>query len=214
MPVSNARSEPDESTDAAAAAERRIGERHMTILRIGKLVTGGRQELCLIRNISSGGLMAHVYAPHGLGDRVEIELKSDERLSGEVIWVREGHIGVRFDGAIEISDILTHRPREDGRKSRPPRLDVSCRARLKVGADSHRVEIRDISQGGVKVEIEHLLEAGSDVLINVDGLDPMKGVVRWCRDGLAGLAFLRPIPFDALTGWLETHCTGGLGAQA
>jgi len=194
--------------DTESENDRRIGERHMTILRVGKLVAHGSQQLCLIRNISSGGLMAHVYAPHAIGDRVEIELKSDERLAGEVIWVKDGHVGVRFDGAVEISDILTHGPRPDGRKSRPPRLDVSCRARLRVGEDRYRVQIRDISQGGVKVEIDEILDADSDVLVSVEGLAPVKGVVRWWRDGVAGIAFLRPIPFDALTGWLETHCTG------
>jgi len=200
-------------SETDAERDRRLGERHMTILRVGKLVKQGSQQLCLIRNISSGGLMAHVYAPHAIGDRVEIELKSDERLVGEVIWVKDGHVGVRFDGAVEVSDILTHRPGVDGRKSRAPRLDVTCRARLKVGEDRYRVQIRDISQGGVKVEIDEALDADSDVLVSVDGLAPIKGVVRWWRDGVAGIAFLRSIPFDALTGWLETHCTGAIGSE-
>ena len=41
--------------------ERRQQERHIKILRVGIVVIDGRRELCLIRNISAGGLMAHLY---------------------------------------------------------------------------------------------------------------------------------------------------------
>ena len=40
--------------------ERRRQARHLTILKVGTLIVDGGRELCLIRNISAGGLMAHV----------------------------------------------------------------------------------------------------------------------------------------------------------
>lgn len=190
--------------------DRRGAQRFMTILRVGKLVNGRSQELCLIRNISSGGLMAHVYAQHAIGDRVEIELKSDERLSGEVVWVEDGRVGVRFDGQVEISDILTHRS-SDGRKSRPPRIEVNGRARLKIGEARYRVEVRDLSQGGIKVEIDEDLKVGEDAVISIEGMSPVKGIVRWAQGGMAGLSFIRPIPFDEMIRWLETHSADGEG---
>lgn len=193
----------DSSPQADTAEDRRGAQRFMTILRVGKLVTDRSQELCLIRNISAGGLMAHVYAQHEIGDKVEIELKSDERLSGEVVWVEEDRVGVRFEGQIAVSDILTHRAAPGGRKSRPPRIEVQGRARLKVGEARYRVDIRDLSQGGIKVELDEELKVGEDAVITVDGMHPVKGIVRWSQGGMAGLSFIRPIPFDELIRWLD-----------
>ncbi|RJF90414.1 PilZ domain-containing protein [Sphingomonas cavernae] len=195
----------ESSKDDGADSDRRGAQRFMTILRVGKLVTGGAQELCLIRNISAGGLMAHVYAQHEIGDRVEIEFKSDERLSGEVVWVEEGRVGVRFEGEIEVSDILTHRTAPDGRKSRPPRIEVEGRARIKVGDVRHEVVVRDFSQGGIKVELDAPLKVGEDAVITVEGMHPVRGIVRWSRDGMAGLSFIKPIAFDELIRWLEAQ---------
>lgn len=185
--------------------DRRDGQRFMTILRVGKLINGESQELCLVRNISNGGLMAHVYADHRIGDRIEIELRSDERLSGEVAWVKDGHVGVRFDGQVEVSDILAHRPAPDGRQSRAPRLEVEGQAQLKIGEERYDAAIRDLSQGGIKVALEEVLRVGEDVVISIEGLHPVKGIVRWSQGGMAGLSFLSRIPFDELIRWLDRH---------
>lgn len=199
----------EDAADLMAAEDRRRGERYLSIMRVGKLVKQDAQELCVIRNISSGGLMAHVTAPHAIGDRIEIELKSDARLVGEIVWVKDGNIGVRFDGEVEVSDILTHRPGADGRKARAPRLEIHGEAKLRIEDMQCSAIIRDISQGGMKVDVADPLIAGRDIVIKVKGLETMTGVVRWCREGQAGLAFLRPIPFDALTRWLdERHAAG------
>lgn len=195
--------------DISTEADRRGAQRFMSILRVGKLVSGKSQELCLIRNISEGGLMAHVYAQHQIGDKVEVELRSDERLSGEVVWVREGHVGVRFDGAIEVSDILTHRLAPGGRKSRAPRIEVQGRARIRIGEAVHNVDIRDLSQGGIKVALDETLRTGEDAIITIEDMHPVKGIVRWSRDGMAGLSFIRRIPFDELIRWLDSHGVGG-----
>ena len=55
--------------------ERRQQDRVVTILRVGTLIIESRRELCLIRNISTGGLLAHVYSPVEADQRVIVELK-------------------------------------------------------------------------------------------------------------------------------------------
>ena len=46
------------SNDVPQPEERRSSERHIKILRVGTIVVDGRRELCLIRNISAGGVRA------------------------------------------------------------------------------------------------------------------------------------------------------------
>lgn len=183
--------------------ERRGAHRFLTVLRVGKLMSGQSQQLCLIRNISAGGLMAHVYAPTQVGERVEIELKADQPLTGEIVWLRDDHIGVRFDGEIEVQSILTGRSTADGRKPRAPRIEVSGRARLKINNFYYRVELRDLSQGGVRVELDDPPRVGDDAVITIEGMEQMSAIVRWAQDGEVGLSFIKPIAFDTLIRWLD-----------
>ncbi|WOK35663.1 PilZ domain-containing protein [Sphingomonas sp. C3-2] len=199
----NSDSAPTPVVDEDARADRRGAKRFMTILRVGKLVTSGQQRLCLIRNISSSGLMAHVYAPHAVGDKVEIELKADQPLRGEIVWVRDEHIGVRFDGQIEVQDILTGRTTIEGRKPRAPRIEVEARARVKVDNTVYRVAVRDISQGGICIDLDEPLKQGDDAVVTVDGMEQMSAIVRWCHEGQVGLSFIKPVAFDDLIRWLD-----------
>ena len=183
--------------------ERRQANRQLATFRVGKLITGRSQELCLIRNISSGGLMAHVYSARRVGERVSVELKSDQEVVGEIVWVKGSNIGVKFDAPVELEEVLGAPTRAiRGWQARAPRVEIEARARLRAGANYHRVTIRDLSQGGVKVEMEQALAIGDEVVITIEGLDPVKGVVRWCTDGCVGVSFNQPIRFDALTRWL------------
>src|SRR5688572_9075548 len=83
--------------------ERRQQERQITILRVGILVIDGRRELCLIRNISAGGLLAHVYGPLRSDQEVTVELKSNQQIGGRIIWTEDGNAGIAFDAPVDIA---------------------------------------------------------------------------------------------------------------
>lgn len=187
----------------AAQADRRQGQRLITILRVGKMICARNQELCLIRNISEGGLMAHVYSPHEAGDRVVIELKSDHCVAGTIRWVQDDNVGIVFDEKIDVTEILRNRGAEDGRKARAPRLDVRGYARLRIGSETWRVEVSDLSQGGAKVKVSDYLPLDEDAVVTIDGLRPVKAVIRWQEDDYVGLEFLPLIPLDELVHWLD-----------
>jgi hypothetical protein len=185
--------------------ERRQQTRHLTILRVGTLIAQGARELCLIRNISAGGLMAHVYSAYETDQRVAVELKTNQQIPGIVTWSDGSNIGVTFDEPIDVEELLTIEPvLDNGWKTRLPRVEVDRLATLRVGATTYWVNTRDISQGGVKVESDQPLEAGAEVVISLEGFRPIAGAVRWYQDGLAGIAFNQVIPFRELMGWLRT----------
>jgi Tfp pilus assembly protein PilZ len=192
------------SEQAPRPPERRRNNRHLTILRVGALIHSRGRELCLIRNISAGGLMAHVYSPRRIGDEVAIELKSNQTVAGRVVWSEDANIGIEFDSPIDVSEMLAQQSRLDnGWRPRLPRVEVDRLATLRCGARIHAVNTRDISQGGVKVETDDPLEAGEDVVLTLEGMRPIHGVVRWCGDGLAGIAFNQLVPFHELMAWLS-----------
>ena len=193
------------SSETPRPRERRQNQRHMTILRVGTLIVNDRRELCLIRNISAGGLMAHIYSCLREGDTVGVELKTNFRLGGTVTWIEGSNVGISFDDPIDVEEILaSHAGLEDGWRPRLPRVEVDRLATLRIGARVYGVSIRDISQGGVKLETDQPIDEGADVVLTLDNLPPVKGVSRWFAGGLCGVSFNQVIPFRDLMGWLRT----------
>jgi len=54
-----------------------------------------------IRNLSSTGLMASSDAEYDLGAIVEIGIKGIGLIAGEIIWVRDGRMGITFQETID-----------------------------------------------------------------------------------------------------------------
>ena len=184
--------------------ERREGERYVTILRVGVLVIDGRRELCLVRNISAGGLMAHVYSPVQPGQRVVVELKSNQQIEGQVEWVRDADAGIAFDSKVDITQLLANPAvLDNGWRPRLPRVEIDRLATMRVGARTYWVHTRDVSQGGVKIDTDQPLEAGTEVVVTLENFRPLAGTVRWQKGRACGIAFNNLLPFEELIAWLK-----------
>lgn len=184
--------------------ERRRAERHLTILRVGILIADGQRELCLIRNISAGGLMVHVYSPVEEGKRVTVELKSNQAIDGRIVWVEEANAGIAFDEPVDVAALLANPPvLDNGWRPRLPRVEVDRPATLRAGARTLWVRTRDISQGGVKIDLDRPIEAGTAVVVTPEHFRPLAGTVRWQQERACGIAFNELIPFDELIAWLK-----------
>ena len=188
--------------------ERRKSDRQITIYRTATIRVGAFHGLCLIRNISAGGLMGTVHTTLPVSASVAIEIDSDHAISGKIIWTKDLLIGVQFDHPIDVNRIL-QRQSEDckGRTHRMPRLNIACGARILVDGVSREVTIADISQGGARVEAQ-FLRMGDQVTIAVYGLGTSRGVVCWSDNGTAGISFNTPIAFNQLAAWASRQRDG------
>lgn len=192
------------SSEVPDPPERRNDERHIKILRVGILVVDGRRELCLIRNLSAGGLMAHLYSNMHPGQRVTVELKTNQQVSGTVVWVRDANAGVAFDTQVDIGELLANPPvLDNGWRARSPRVEIERLATLRADGRTLWVNVRDISQSGVKVETDEPLAVGSDVVVTLDSFRALAGVVRWQAGSSAGIAFNGLIPLRELIDWIK-----------
>jgi hypothetical protein len=190
------------TTDVPRPSERRTDERLMAILPVAKLVTEGFEALCRIKNISAGGLTAEVTASVSVGTELYIEMNHDHRIPGRVVWARTGAVGVKFNQNVDLRELLANRRPRDGFRPRPPRLEVTCGATVQIGKLYHRVEVRDISLGGMKVALTDWDCAGKDVIVTIESFRPVRGRVRWYKDGHAGIVFDRPLGFEELAEWM------------
>jgi hypothetical protein len=191
----------DDTPGPEASRERRDDERHTTLYRVGSVLLEDRRELCLIKNISAGGMMIRLYCSLAEGTRLTIELKSGQPIQGVVNWMRDHHAGITFDQLVDVVDILS--ASMNGPRPRMPRIATQSFAMLRDGANTLRVRCCDVSQGGVKILCETIFARGTDVILTLPGLDPQPGVVCWAGEGFTGIAFNRLLPLQELIGWLK-----------
>lgn len=185
-----------------AAAERRRSVRHTTVFQVARITSGDRQELCILRNVSPGGLKAEIYIAVEPGERVTIELKTGHALHGRVVWRREQFIGVQFDAAVPMMSMLTHCSIDDriGRV-RPPRLDVDLAGTLRLDHEEMPIRVTNVSQAGMKLSVDRPLRADARCEIRLDELGWKRATVRWCRDGEAGLMLVQPLLYPDFVAW-------------
>ena len=186
-----------------APDERRHGDRLTTLYRVGSLIIADTRELCLIKNISAGGMMVRSFCPIAEGTRLSVELKCGQPISGVVSWAHGIHVGISFDELIDVLDILSTATSAAGPRPRLPRIEVNSVVTLREGASSWRVRVCDISQGGLKLQCEMGLAPGSDVVVTLAGIEPRPGVVRWANTAQIGVTFNRLLALPTLVEWLR-----------
>ena len=190
------------STAVPRPDERRDDPRALSTLRLAKLTDAdGREQLVRLRNVSAGGLMAEIGHPLAVGDAVALEL-SAQAIPATVVWTRDGTAGLKFDQNIDLGELLAGRKPRHGFRPRPPRLEVECKATLKLGKTYYTVDVRDISLGGLKAEPIEEYCLGKQVVVVVESLRPIRGEVRWFSDRKAGIVFDKPMRFEELAEWI------------
>jgi hypothetical protein len=190
------------STAVPRPAERRGEERLSAMLRVGKLTRAdGSEQLVKIKNLSAGGVMAIVPREASVGEEVKIELSS-QQIPATVVWIREGTAGLKFDNNIDLGELLAGRKPRHGFRARPPRLEIPCKASVRVGKTYYTVDVHDISLGGIKVQPIEEYCVGKKVVVVVESLRPIKGEVRWYSERRAGIVFENPLNFDELSEWV------------
>jgi hypothetical protein len=189
------------SEDAPARPDRRKGERYLSLLRVGAMLVDGRRELCLVRNVSAGGMLIRPYSPISAGTAVTIELKHGETVSGVARWIEDGMVGIEFDQPIDVVALLTSS--EDGQQPRMPRIELSCTAWVREDADIYRTRTINISQGGMCVEGDPRLRVDVDVIVSLAGLGPLAGLVKWKEGDRYGIGFNRVLAVNELMSFLR-----------
>jgi hypothetical protein len=189
------------TTAVPRPAERRSDERLIPLLKVAKLVGDSGERLMRVRNISAGGIMGEVGDPPSVGDHLAVELSS-QKIPSTVVWIREGRVGIKFDQTVDRGELLAGRKPRHGFRPRPPRLNVECKASVRLGKVYYTVNVHDISLGGMKVEPIEEYCVGKPVTVVVESLRPIKGEVRWFSDRRAGIVFDKPLEFEELAEWV------------
>jgi hypothetical protein len=189
------------STGVPRPLERRNDDRVPAMLQLAKLQGESGDQLIKVKNLSAGGLMAVVTNVPAVGEKLEIEFSS-EKIPASVVWIRDDHVGIKFNQDIDLGELLAGRKPRHGFRARPPRLDIACKASIRIGKLYYNVDVHDISLAGMKVEPIEEYCVGKKVIVVVESLRPVKGEVRWYHDRRAGVVFDKPLLFEELAEWV------------
>ncbi|MEO5641192.1 MAG: PilZ domain-containing protein [Sphingomicrobium sp.] len=181
--------------------ERRGDERIPALLRVAKLIGADSEQLVRVRNMSAGGLSAEHGQRLSVGEAVSLEIGS-QKVPATVVWKRDGMCGLKFDQDMDLGELLAGRKPRHGFRPRAPRLEVQCKASLRIGKTYYTVDVHDLSLGGMKVEPIEEYCLGKSVVVVVESLRPVKGEVRWFADRKAGIVFDQPLKFEELAEWM------------
>lgn len=182
-------------------SDRRDGKRHLTLFRVGAMTIDGRRELCLIKNISSGGMQIRPYCALSQDASLVIELKTGMAVPGKVSWIEGASAGIEFDEPVDVLDVLA--PADSGPRPRMPRVQIDCYATVRDGAATHRLRVCDVSQGGVKLQGDLTPDPSSDLAVTLPGLPAQAAALRWTSDGYIGLTFNKLLALPELVEWLR-----------
>lgn len=91
------------------------------------------------------------------------------------------------------------RPGEGGEAGAAPRRrsrdSLFLMAQLRIGDDAkvHEVRVRNLSEGGLMVELDRVIASDTPVTLDVRGIGEIGGRVAWCTEGRLGIALDAPI---------------------
>jgi hypothetical protein len=184
---------------------RRIQQRYAMVMRDGFLHVGDERVPCVVRNISSGGMMARIYSPVEHGRPVRVELASGHLVDGTILWERDWIVGIAFNDTLDVDSVLAEQwvTEAEGDRRRSRRIKVECPATLKVDLRFYFGKLCDLSPSGAKIQTRGAIKKPGEAMLALPDLPPLPGTIRWVNGKDCGLEFREQIPAEALSRWLQ-----------
>ena len=165
------------------------------LIRTAKLTCAAGQFLCIIRDVSHGGVKLRLFHALPQGKAMRLELANGDSFAIEQVWSKNTEAGFRFKDAIDIKKFIA----ESGRHpKRALRLDLTCEATLHFNGMVYDATVRNISRQGALIETTAPLALEQKVVLSSAQLPALEGTVRWRRNPEFGLALHHIFSFREL----------------
>lgn len=195
--------------EAARVTDQRLEDRHFGLVERSTIVFRRRRCEVDVVNVSSRGAMIVADIEPRIGEKVDIQFADSNRTKCVVRWIRDGRIGLEFvDETIfwETGGPVFRYEAPEADSSGPVHVAVDREPRqtlLRAGTlywsgISIPVRLRNISEGGARVESGRVLCAGAEVELDLGDGNFAIAEVRWSKDGQVGLRFAEAFDIDAL----------------
>jgi hypothetical protein len=124
-------------------------------------------------------------------------------------WVGPGRISTAFDGFEAGDRMYLSREIEPAgpvlQRRRFARVEIQCRARIRIGTRQYAGYIHNISRGGAKLRTISPIRKLGAVILRLPDLPPLSCRLRWTDAYHAGVMFEIPIPAAEFRQWAKTR---------
>jgi len=176
--------------------ERRATSRVTVMIRPAKLIADSREFLCVVRDVSEGGLklrLFHALPRHSL---LTIEFENGERHAIRLVWQTGELAGCLFVGEVDLPRLIA--AHQGPYPRRQPRLQIEVPAMLCTGGLRTPITMRDISQRGAAIDCPGWLMIDELVRIESEVLPTMHAKIRWRRPPRYGVVFEQTFRLEEL----------------
>ena len=90
---------------------------------------------------------------------------------------------------------------EEASRREFPRLEIHCRARIRIGNRQYAGYLHNISQGGAKLRTITPIHRVGAILLRLPDLPPLRCELRWTDSYNAGVRFGTLLPEETLLNW-------------
>ncbi|HEU0135610.1 MAG TPA: PilZ domain-containing protein [Allosphingosinicella sp.] len=197
----------------ARVTDQRLEDRHFGLVERSTIQFRRRRYDVDVVNVSSRGAMIVADIEPRIGEKLDIQLGESNRTRCIVRWVRDGRVGLEFVDETIFWETggrgpVFHyeKPRAEAGAGTPVHVAVDREPRqtlLRAGTlywsgISIPVRLRNISEGGARVESGRELCPGAEVELDLGGGNFAVAEVRWSKDGQVGLRFAEAFDIESL----------------
>lgn len=184
--------------------------RELFYFRLATLIGDAEQRPIEMLALAESGAIVRTGESLEVGNLWVLELNSHHRFGVRVEWASDSVAGLEFVDREHVRATLAGRDR--AHPYRAPRLELATEIVLRLGETCVTTLARDVSEGGIKVELSEPGHVGREASVIVPGIPPVAGRILWHRDGRAGISFEPPLPFRSLVDCLTRDPAGQPGA--
>ena len=199
--------------EEARVTDQRLEDRLFGVVERTTIVFRRRRHEVDVVNVSSRGAMIVAEIEPRIGEKIDIQFSDANRTRCVVRWIRDGRIGLEFVDETIFWETGGHgpvfhyeKPEPAAPGVNPPHIAVDREPRqtlLRAGTlywsgISIPVRLRNISEGGARVESGRELCAGAEVELDLGDGNFAFAEVRWSKDGQIGLRFADAFDIDTL----------------
>ena len=179
----------------ALTDDQRTASRSSLMLRSAKVVCQSGEYVCLVRNVSQGGVGLRFFHEVPTEPRIFLQLANGINYPIEQAWTEGQQAGYRFAAEVDLTEFLD----EPGIfPHRAVRINVDSPALVTTMGRDSRARLIDISRCGAKVRASEEYPVGAFVRLEVGAMPARFGHVCWRRGTDHGLVFQQALPLAEL----------------
>lgn len=175
--------------------DQRAEPRSTPVMRTAKLVCQSGEYVCIVRDVSSGGVGLRFFHASPPEERMILHLPTGMTFPVECVWRAKERAGFRFPDRIDL-DAFLHQPPAAACPPLTISLDTACF--LHMGDDTHAGRLASLSTGEAVVISEQTHQQGSELRLTVDGVLTRKAAIAGREDARHSLTFHQPLSIAEL----------------